>query len=94
MLTTENLFKEFLDEVEKKIRTEFIRHMPEATCKYLVKRVVEIIEKEARERMAIGTLPPHDFPVGMMHQDDYYGLDNEELSKKLQAASLGCDWDI
>lgn len=90
MLTTENLFKEFLDEIEKELTlaVEF-RLMPNAVRKHLVKKIVKIVEKEARERMAIGTISPANFPVGMIHQDDYYGLDNEALSRKLQKAAGG-----
>ena len=80
MNTTEKLFKEFLDEIERKIKVEF-RHMPEATRKYLVKKVVKIIEEEARERIAIDTFPPRNFPVGLIHDDDYY--DSELLAPQL-----------
>lgn len=89
MDTTERLFKKILESVEKRVKLE-LPHIRKESRKHIVK----IVDEEARDRIAIGTLPPTNFPVGMIHQDDYYGLDNAELSKKLQVASLGCDWDI
>lgn len=89
MVMTERTLKEFLEAVGRRIQAELER-LHEPTKKHIIR----IVEGELRNYIAIGILPPTSFPVGMMHQDDYYGLDNEELSKKLQAASLGCDWDI
>ena len=89
MLMTEKLLREFLDAINQRVVAEV--ELNRNTRLHIVK----IVEDELRNYISIDTLPPANFPAGLIHEDDggYGELSNEELAKAV-AKDETFGWDV
>lgn len=91
---TEKMFQEAKKDFENKLKKDFNylnRSNREVLSTSITDLLVVAFEDAVRDNVPVVNLPPANFPAALVHDADYYGLDNEELSKAvLKDDTLGC----
>lgn len=83
---TEKMLNEAKKDFEKRLRNHFPYFRDESS----VDDVMRDFENAIRDNVPVNALPPANFPVGRIHDDDYY--DSELLAPKL-ALDTTSGWD-
>ncbi|OFZ61311.1 MAG: hypothetical protein A3D92_13145 [Bacteroidetes bacterium RIFCSPHIGHO2_02_FULL_44_7] len=83
---TERMLAGAKKDFEKRLRN----HFPYFRDESIVDGVMRDFEDAIRDNVPVSALPPANFPVGLIHADDYY--DSELLAPKL-ALDKTSGWD-
>lgn len=89
-IMTENMFQEAKKHFENSLEKRFdFLHKPTKEA------LVRAFEDAIRDTVIVQVVAPHSFPAGLIHEDDYYGADEEgnKVEPKLDVTKGPTGWD-